>query len=600
MFVVSLIGEFERGVMRGLDLRLLAAGAIIDIGIFSLVINLLLLISPLYMLQVYDRVLVSGSLSTLLYLTIAAVGGLAFLGLIEIIRSIYSQRVAADLDRRLGASAFRASLNGPRAESGDIQPLRDLNVTRSFIASKGLSSLFDLPFAPFFILLLYFVHPVLCMLALGGMALMIVIVIANQSGVAKATAGLVEKSAKANLMAQAFVRNGDTLRSMGISNNVVDVWGTAFAESLVEQDRAVSINSVFGGLSRFVRMLLQMAILGTGAYLVLQNQMTAGMIFASSIISGRALQPLDQLIGGWKQTAEAWKAWKRLQTALKPYSLPVGPKLQLPDPTGAVSVQNLVFVASGAAASAEPILKRISFDIKAGETIALIGPSRAGKSTLARLLVGAALPTSGSISIDGANLRTWNEDQIGQAIGYLAQDVQLLPGTIAENVSRFDPNASDQAIVKAAQRAQAHDLIMRQSAGYQTRIGYSSGMLSGGERQRVGLARAFYGDPKILVLDEPNANLDAEGEVALEKALADARNSAATVIVITHRMSIAATCDRVLVLRDGSIIAYGPPSDVLRGPQVASSQRQSMRPQGGAAQASERHNTVRLTKVDNG
>jgi len=551
------------------DPRLLTARSVADIGVFSLILNVLLMVPPLYMLQVYDRVLPAASTSTLIYLTIAGVAALAFMGLLEVLRSIYCQRAAAALDRELGSAAFSASLSGSRADSGDIQPLRDLGVVRSFVASKGLANMFDLPFAPLFIILLYFIHPVLFWLTVAGAAIMILIVIANQFGVAKANNRSNERYVTANLTAQSFARSGDTLRSMGMNKNAVNVWGKSFARALEDQDNASTINAMFGGLSRSVRMFLQLAVLGVGAWLVLQGEMTAGMIFASSIVSGRALQPIDQLIGGWRQTSDAWKAWQRLKASLGSTLSGQRRKVTLPDPTGAIAVRDLTFMRPGAAAGSEPIIKRVSFDIKAAETIALIGPSRAGKSTLARLLVGAAQPSAGSVMFDGADLRTWDESQIGQAIGYLAQDVQLLPGTIAENVARFDPEASDEEIVEAARRAQAHELILGQPEGYQTRIGNSGAVLSGGERQRVGLARAFYGNPKMLVLDEPNANLDSDGEAALERALSAARDDGATVVIITHRMSVAAACDRVLMLKNGAIAAFGLPAEVLQRPNAA-------------------------------
>lgn len=555
--VKSKLSALRRAFLRG----------VIDMGVFSGIINVLLLVSPLYMLQVYDRVLPSSSLDTLLHLSIIAVAALAFLGLLEVVRSFYAQRIAANLDKHLAALAFSTALTGPRAEAGDIQPLRDLATVRGFVASKGLTTLFDLPFAPFFITLLYFVHPVLFWITVAGAALMIALVILNQFANRGGSLAAMERSAAANLSAQAFVRNGDTLRAMGMSGNATQVWGGLFADASNTADRSANLNAVFAGISRAVRMMLQMAILGVGAILVLKGEMTAGMIFASSIISGRALQPLDQLVGMWKQLGDARKAWARTTKVIAIASTRSGDKLQLPEPTGKISVRDLVYTAPGAAPGSEPILKRLNLDIAAGESVAIIGPSRAGKSTLARLLVNAAEPTAGSVKLDGADLKTWDEVQLGRATGYLAQDVQLLPGTITENVSRFDPDGSDAAVIEAAMKAQVHDLILSQPMGYQTRIGPSGANLSGGERQRIGLARAFYGNPKLLVLDEPNANLDSDGEAALERALRQAKDDGATVIIISHRMSIATLCDKVLVLRSGMIEAFGPPGEVLRKAQ---------------------------------
>ncbi|WP_258602692.1 type I secretion system permease/ATPase [Mesorhizobium sp. AR10] len=536
--------------------------SIFDIGLFSMIINVLLLVMPLYLLQVYDRVLPAASVDTLIYLSVIGILALAFLGLFEIVRSIYSQRVAASIDKQLASRAFRASLSGPRADTGDIQPLRDLATVRAFVGSRGLMTLFDLPFAPFFVVLLGFIHPALFWLTLGGAVIMIILVLLNQLINGKNAAAASEQSVRANLAAQAFARNADTLKAMGMSRNATEVWGRSFGSALNVQDRSAAVNAVFSGISRSTRMLLQLAILGVGASLVLASEMTAGMIFATSIISGRALQPLDQLIGGWRQTVDARRAWQRLQRSL-PEGGHEAQKLQLPTPTGKLAARDLIFVPPGSPPGTEPIIKRLNFEIGAGEEIAIVGPSRAGKSTLARLLVGAIQPSSGLVQVDGADLRTWDQDQLGRSVGYLAQDVQLLPGTIAENISRFDPAATDEAIVAAARHAQVHELILSQRDGYQTQIGSANAALSGGERQRIGLARAFYGNPRILVLDEPNANLDRDGETALEHALEQAHGDGTTVVIITHRMSIAAACNRVLRLRNGAIEAFGPSADIL-------------------------------------
>ncbi|WP_167394105.1 type I secretion system permease/ATPase [Brucella oryzae] len=552
--------------MKGLDLRLIHWRGVIDVGVFSFIVNVLLLTSPLFMLQVYDRVLPTANSSTLLYLSVIAVLALCCLSFLDIVRSLYAQHIATDIDKKLGGAAFEAALDERHVEAADIQPLRNLGKVRAFIASKGLLNLFDLPFAPLFLVVLYFIHPVLCWLTIGGAIVLLTIAMVNQIGLSRLSGQNTEQAAVANQVARAFIQNKDTVRSMGMERHAVQVWGNAFATSLIVQNRAASINTCFGGISRFVRILLQMATLAVGAWLVLQNQMTAGMIFASSLISGRALQPLDQLIGGWKQTFEALKAWEQLQASLSSYSKGREKKVLFPDPKGTISVRNLVYARPGKGPEAEAIIKGVSFDIRAGERIALIGSSGAGKSSLARLLVGALAPTCGSICVDDADRKTWDKAQLGETIGYLAQEIQLLPGTIAENIARFDPRATNDSIVSAACRAQAHKLILSLNDGYQTRIGKAS-VLSGGERQRIGLARAFYGNPRILVLDEANANLDSEGEASLERALADARDDGITVILITHRMSIAGTCDRVLLLRDGAIVNFGTPEEVLRMPQ---------------------------------
>ncbi|QND56259.1 type I secretion system permease/ATPase [Mesorhizobium huakuii] len=535
--------------------------AIADVGVFSLLINILLLVIPLYLLQVYDRVLPSSSVETLVYLSVIAVLALAFLGLLDAIRAVYTQRVAATVDRKLGAGTFAVSLGAKYA--GGLSPLRDLASVCAFIRSRGVAVLFDLPFAPVFLALLYLIHPVLFWVTVAGAALLLLLVVANQLAIGRNDALSAERSALASQAEQAFARNAETLRAMGMVENAARVWGRHVAAALTLHDRSSSANAIFSGASRALRMMLQLAILGAGAWLVLKGQMTAGMIFASSLVSSRALQPLDQLIGAWRQIADARRAWKRLETALAARPAEAR-KLILPDPAGAISAQDVFFMAPNAQPGTEPILKRLNFQIGAGEALAIVGPSGAGKSTLARLLVGAARPTGGAVRIDGADLRSWDENQLGKHIGYLAQEVELFPGSIAQNVARFDPDADDAAIIEATRRAEAHELILAQRDGYQTLIGPSDRTLSGGERQRIGLARAFYGNPRILVLDEPSTHLDGTGEAALEAVLAATKAAGVTMVVITHRPSIAASCDRVMLLRGGAIEAFGSSSEVLR------------------------------------
>ncbi|MER9309348.1 type I secretion system permease/ATPase [Mesorhizobium australicum] len=546
--------------------------AIADVGVFSLLINILLLVIPLYLLQVYDRVLPSSSVETLVYLSAIAVLALAFLGLLDAIRAVYTHRVAATVDRKLGASTFAISLGARYA--GGLSPLRDLASVCAFIRSRGVAVLFDLPFAPVFLALLYLIHPVLFWVTVAGAVLLLFLVVANQLAIGRNDALSAERSALASQAEQAFARNAETLRAMGMVQNASLVWGRHVAAALTFHDRSSSANAIFSGASRALRMVLQLAILGAGAWLVLQGQMTAGMIFASSLVSSRALQPLDQLIGAWRQIADARRAWTRLEKALA--MRPAEPrKLILPDPAGAISVQDVFFMAPNAKPGTEPILKRLNFAIGAGQALAIVGPSGAGKSTLARLLVGAAQPTGGSIRIDGADLRTWDEGQLGKHVGYLAQEVELFPGSIAQNVARFDPQAGDAAIVEAARRAQVHELILAQRDGYQTMIGPSDRALSGGERQRIGLARAFYGNPRLLVLDEPSSHLDGSGEAALEAVLSAARAAGVTVVVITHRPAIAAACDRVMLLRGGMVEAFGPGDEVLRRSVIGKAPQQS-------------------------
>lgn len=551
----------DRSGLRSVMMR-----GIVDIGVFSFLINVLLLVIPLYLLQIYDRVIPSSSIDTLFFLSVIAVVALCFLGALDAIRSIYAQRVAAAVERKLGSRTFATLLADNH--HADISPLRDLASICTFIRSRGAAVLFDLPFAPLFLALLYLIHPVLFWLTLAGAVLLIALVTANQLAVGRNDALSAERSAAASLSEQVFARNAETLQAMGMVRNATEVWGRHFSEAMGFHDRSSTANAIFSGASRAARMMLQLAILGVGAWLVLRGEMTAGMIFASSLVSSRALQPLDQLIGYWRQIIDARRSWKRLENALSAQPAPVK-KVKLPAPTGALSAKDLIFIAPNAPAGSEPIIKRLNFHINAGEAVAIVGPSGAGKSTLAELLVGALQPTSGSVKIDGADLRTWDENQLGRYVGYLAQEIELLPGTIAENVARFEPDPDESRIIQAAKRACAHELILAQQDGYQTRLGPLGRGVSGGERQRIGLARAFYRDPKLLVLDEPNAHLDGKDEAALEDMLSAARGAGATVIVITHRPSMAACCDRVMLLRGGLIEALGPSSEVLGSPTAS-------------------------------
>jgi PrtD family type I secretion system ABC transporter len=534
----------------------------IDIGIISFVISILLLTQPIYMLQVYDRVLPSSSLNTLAFLSVITLAAIIVLGLLEVFRQLYASRLAIRLESELGASAFLAGAHSQNAEIGDTQPLRDLATVRNFISSRILQSLFDLPFVPIFLLLLIFIHPYLFLLTLAGLAIVALVAWANQSGVEDSGKKTSENSMRAMASAQAFTRSAETIRAMGMTRNTVGIWGKAEADALRSIDETTAINAWYGGLSRSIRLLLQIAIMGVGAWLVIDGKMTPGMIFATTMISGRALQPIDQLVAGWRQIFDARLAWDRLQKALSNSEAQMAPKTDLPSPTGELMVENLIYIPPGRKA-AEPLIKRLTFRIPAGTSVGLIGPSGAGKSTLARLICGAIDPTQGNIRIDKADIKQWDRDRLGKHIGYLAQDADLLPGTVAQNIARFSPDASDESIVLAAKKAQVHDMILGLPGGYGALLGPGGMALSGGQRQRIGLARAFFGNPKLLVLDEPNSNLDAEGDAALDRALQQAKADRITVVLVTQRKSSADKLDNLMIVRDGQIEDYGPREKVI-------------------------------------
>ncbi|MCO5130178.1 MAG: type I secretion system permease/ATPase [Xanthobacteraceae bacterium] len=551
--------------MKNLRNGLPLSRALLDLGVFSAAINCLLLVLPIYMLQIYDRIVPSSSMDTLLYISIMAAAAVLTLGLLEIVRALYANRVASRVDAVCGDHLFAAAIDGPRAGLGDVLPLRDLATIRGFIGSRAVFSVFDLPFGPFFIALLYFIHPVLFLVTLAGSTVVLALAVANH----RATRGIGRQASEsltsAMTTAQFFVRNAETVRTLGMLKGTKAFWGAQFAQSIRSADQVVAINATYGSLSRGIRILIQIAMYGIGGYLTLKGEMTAGMIFAASLVSARALQPLDQIIGSWKQIADASAAWRRIRACLEaPAAATAAATIELPMPQGGVRAEDLVYFLPDSREGMPPLIKRVSFAAAAGEALAVIGPSRAGKSTLARLLVRAIEPRSGLIRLDGADMRSWDREKLGAHIGYLPQDIELLPGTIGQNIARFDPDATSEKVLAAAAFAQAHGMILSQRGGYDTLVGPAGVRLSGGEKQRIGLARAFYGDPKLLVLDEPNSNLDTEGEAALERAVLDARARGATVILITHKPRIAAKCDRVLVLRDGQVEMIGPAGDVLR------------------------------------
>lgn len=541
-------------------IRLLIRRVFVELGVFSAATNILMLVMPLYMLQIYDRVLASRSLETLLYLSIIAGAALVVLGLLEIVRGIYASRVAARLDIELSPMAIRLAMISPQAAMGDTQPLRDVGAIRSFIGSRTAFVLFDAPFAPLFIGILYFIHPDLFWITLVGAVVLALLALLNQFATSKANRDANESGFRATHAAQALVRSSEAVRVMGMSDNVIGHWGVQHGTMLRHSDRGASISAFLTGISRFLRMGLQVAVLGFGGYLVLINEMTPGMIFASSILSGRALQPVDQLIGSWKAISDVLAAWRRIKSGIT--AMDMGrDKTDLPVPAGHISVEGLAFTVESPA-GVRYILKGISFQVAPGMLVAIIGSSGAGKSTLLRLLCGALEHRGGAIRIDGSDLRNWDQQKLGKHLGYLPQDVELLPGTIAQNISRFDPEADDAAIRRAAERAQVSGLVKNLAQGFDTQVGPGATQLSGGEKQRIGLARAFYGDPKLLILDEPNANLDRDGDRALEIALNAARSEKVTVLVATQRPSVLDYADAVLELHDGVIRDYGPVKEV--------------------------------------
>ena len=475
--------------------------------------------------------------------------------MLEAVRSVVASRAGARLDADLGADALLASINKSAGGEADTDPVRHLAAIRQFVTSRMLFALLDFPFSPIFIAILYIIHPILFWLTLAGAVVLFILAVATQRLSKNASVRASQKQSSALTMAQSLARNSDTLQAMGMTKDGVRLWGSQNAGTLVEHGTVDFRSAVMAGLSKTIRMGLQIAILGVGALLVLNHEMTAGMIFAAAIISGRALQPIDQVIGGWKQFITCWASWKSLKATLVSHRPEEG-KTLLDDPKGHISVSD-VLVMNSAGPSVPPILNRVSFELAPGSVLGVVGPSGSGKSTLARVIVGVQPIQAGSVRIDGTDVQNWDREQLGRSIGYLSQDVELLPGTVKENIARLTDQPDDFAVLEAAKKAQVHSLIQSLPQGYDTRIGPGGLGLSGGQRQRIGLARAFYGNPKIMILDEPNANLDDDGELALHRALVATRTAGVTVVIVTQRKQVLNLVDQILRLHSGMVDYMG-------------------------------------------
>lgn len=532
-------------------------------GMFSLALNLLMLTVPLYMITVYDRVLTSRSEETLFMLSILAVGALAAIAVLETVRQLVLTRTGARLETVLGGYILDASLQTSKTSDADIQGLRDLKHLRQFISSPLVGTLFDAPVAPLYFAIVFLIHPHLGWLSLGAALLILIVAVVNERLARKPLSQASLHSAAALHKAQVQARNAEVIRAMGMFPSCVASWGEDSAEALMAADKAGKRNALLNGASKFLRLLLQIAILGYGAYLVLADKgLGAGIIFAASMISARALAPLDQAVGGWRSLVSAHRSWCRLQAQLHITGGRQTPApMALPEPEARVAVEKLVFATT---AGAKPVLQGLSFALEPGDVLGIIGPSGAGKSTLARLLVGAIAPSAGVVRIGGDDRANWRPEALGPFIGYVPQDVELFPATIAQNIARMSGSPDPEKVVAAARLANCHELIQSLPQGYDTILEGGGHALSGGQRQRIALARAFYGSLKVVVLDEPNASLDSEGEQALIAALLQARGAGITCVVITQRASIMPALTKMMVLRAGRIEAFGPKDEVMQ------------------------------------
>lgn len=547
--------------------------------VFSFFINLLALVSPFYMLQVYDRVLTSGSKETLYVLTLLAVGLLSVNAFLELVRSRVMTRIGNRLDAALGpelfAAVFRRRVEAPEAGGG--QTLRDLDTMRHFVTGPGFLAFFDAPWTPAYIGLIFLFHPALGAVALAGAALLFALAVLTEL----ATRSPVREAARQTHSAHRFVeqalRNAEAVDAMGMGERLRERWLERSLGGVLMQSTGADRSSILSATAKFIRPVLQVAVLGVGAFLVLEQQISAGVMIAASIVMGRALAPVEASISHWRALVASREARRRIDALLELENARP-PRMPLPAPQGQVRVSNVTAAPPG---SPRPVLVNVEFAAEPGELVAVVGRSASGKSSLARLLVGVWRPTVGHVRLDGADLRDWDPHQLGRHIGYLPQDVELFEGTVADNIARFERGAGGQpdaeAVVAAARLAGAHEAILALPQAYETRLGDGGAQLSGGQRQRVALARALYGDPRLLVLDEPDANLDEDGRAALAAALQRLREGGRTVFVISHRAQSLGGVDRLLIVEQGRVRAVaarpaGPMAEASRVVDLADKQ----------------------------
>jgi PrtD family type I secretion system ABC transporter len=538
---------------------------LLSVALFSCVINILALTGSLFMLQVYDRVLPSQSVPTLVALTILIAILFAFQACLDVIRSRLLVRMASRLDESLGEHVYRSVLTLPlhTVPKGDgLQPVRDLDMLRNFFSGPGPVALFDLPWIPIYLAFVYMLHPQLGLLATSGALVLLALTLFTEIATRRPSREAAGEAQRRHALTTEGFQNAEVLQSMGFADRLIDRWRAVSASHLQSQQTASDAAGGYGAVAKVFRNFLQSAILALGAYLVIKGEVSGGAIIASSITSSRALGPIDVAIGQWKSFVGARQSGARLQSLLRsPIAAIKDVSVSLPAPKDCLVLENVAATAPGLNA---PLIQNMSFELKAGQGLGIIGPSAAGKSTMLRAIVGAWPIVRGSVRLDGATLDQWNPSALGRHIGHLPQGVELFDGTIAENIARFDRRADPAAVLAAAQAANVHDMIVRLPEGYETRIGLEGTSLSSGQRQRIGLARAFYGNPFLIVLDEPSANLDAAGEDALTQAIHNVRDRGGIIIVVTHRPSAIAALNFVAMINDGKLQYFGPKEDVLR------------------------------------
>ncbi|MDD1014869.1 type I secretion system permease/ATPase [Pseudomonas rubra] len=553
---------------------------LISVGCFTALINLLMLVPSIYMLQVYDRVLSSQNETTLWMLTLMVVGFFIFMGALEAIRSFIVIRVGNQLEQRFNLSVYRAAFerNLRQGDGQAGQALNDLTQVRQFVTGPALFAFFDAPWFPIYLAVMFLFNVWLGVMACAGALLLIVLAVLNERLTHKP---LIEASGfqqQSTHLASSQLHNAESIQAMGMLGALRQRWFALHSRFLTLQNQASDTSAVITAISKSLRLCLQSLVLGLGALLVIEGQMTPGMMIAGSILMGRVLSPIDQLIAVWKQWSGAHMAYKHLDGLLRAFPEPPAP-MALPAPSGRLSFEQ---VSAGPPGKRVATLQQISFNLGAGEVLGVLGTSGSGKSTLAKVLVGVWPTLAGTVRLDGADLHRWDREDLGPYIGYLPQNIELLRGSIAENIARF-AELDGLKVVEAARQAGVHELILRLPQGYDTRLGEDGGDLSGGQKQRIALARALYGGPSLIVLDEPNSNLDTSGEAALATAIAQMKAQGRTVVLVTHRSAALAQADKLLVLSEGRMQAFGPANEVLQA--LSRAQEQVQRQPANAALA---------------
>ncbi|WNZ00162.1 Alkaline protease secretion ATP-binding protein AprD [Sulfurospirillum sp. 'SP'] len=552
-----------------------AKKSFIFVGVFSFFINLLQLTSPLYMLQLYDRVMVSRSESTLWFLTLLIVVLFATMAILEMVRSRVLVRVGNKLDNllsdRIFESVFKLANKMPGKASS--MPLNDLTQIRQFMTGNGLFAFFDTPWMPIYIFVLFLFHPYFGFFAIFAGAVLTVFAIMNENTTKVKLAEANKLSRDSNVFVDASLRNAEVIHALGMQSSMKKIWQKKYYGFLNAQMIASDNAGFWANISKSARMLFQSLILGLGGYLAIKAELSPGMMIAGSIIMGRALAPLDLMIGTWKGFSNARSAYERLDGLLNEFP-EVDKPMELPAPKGELLLEGVVVVPPNAK---QPSLKGISFQIQKGDVVGVIGPSAAGKSSLARAILGLWPLLQGKVRLDGADIAQWDKERLGSYVGYLPQDIELFEGTISENICRFT-EVDPVKVVEAAQMAGVHEMILRLPEGYDTQIGQGGATLSGGQRQRIGLARALYGDPVVVVLDEPNSNLDDVGEAALVEAIKALKQKETTVILITHRPSILQVTNKLALMQQGTLQMYGTTNEVLQKLQAQAQSQQQPAP----------------------